>query len=70
MRIILKCDRCAHINKMLDNLKWLNIKYRLLLHSLKTIFKMRGKNIYDHIESHLEMSMIFVTSTPAQESLL
>lgn len=41
MRTILKCNRYTPIQLMLDALKWLNIKQRLTLNTLKFVFKMK-----------------------------
>lgn len=41
MRAILKCNRYTPIQLMLDALKWLNIKQRLTLNTLKFVYKMK-----------------------------
>lgn len=40
-RAILKCNRYTAINFMLESLKWLNVKQRLTLNTLKFIQKMK-----------------------------
>ena len=44
MRAILEYDRYTSIQFMLNTLKWLNIKQRLALNTLKLIYKIKNGN--------------------------
>lgn len=41
MRIILRCKKRTHIQDMLDALQWLNVKQRIMLKTLVTVFKVK-----------------------------
>ena len=54
MRTILRCNRYTSINTMLTTLKWLNIKQRLKLNTLKFIFKMREGSAPEYLCDDLQ----------------
>lgn len=49
MRSILKCNRYTPITTMLNTLKWMNIKQRLALNTIKLIHKIRQGTAPDYL---------------------
>lgn len=53
MRIILKCSRYTSTHFMLESLKWLNIRQRLKLNTLKFIRKMRRNEAPEYLTEQI-----------------
>lgn len=53
MRIILRCKKYTSVNSMLETLKWMNVKQRIMYRTLVVVFQIKKKMLPNYLSSRI-----------------